>query len=204
MICVSTIRSMKTRSSLDYLNTCAPEVFCAVLADIWEHAPWVARGVAGQRPFATVETLHTAMVGVVAGQNEPARVAFYAGHPELAGADARRGTMTDASIAEQGTLSLAQLDTHEADRWNALNRAYRTRFGFPFILCIRRHTRESALQAFEQRLEHDRAAELVTTLGEIAAITRLRLDRLLSADLSDVSDVSDVSHPAHHGEAIPS
>jgi 2-oxo-4-hydroxy-4-carboxy-5-ureidoimidazoline decarboxylase len=185
---------MTTRFSLEHLNTCTPEVFCAALADIWEHAPWVAYGVVGQRPFATVEALHTAMVAVVGGQDEPARVAFYAGHPELAGEDARRGTMTDASIAEQGTLSLARLDTHEAERWSALNRAYRARFGFPFILCIRRHTRESALQAFEQRLAHDRATELTTTLGEIAAITRLRLERL----------VSDVSHAASHGESLPS
>lgn len=197
MICIPTIRSMSTQVRLEHLNTCAPEVFCAALADIWEHAPWVPHGVVGQRPFATVEALHHAMVGVVAGQDEPARVAFYAGHPELAGDDARRGTMTDASIAEQGTLSLARLDADEAERWNALNRAYRTRFGFPFILCIRRHTRESALQAFEQRLAHDRATELATALGEIAAITRLRLDRLLS-------DLSHVSHPASHGEAIPS
>lgn len=194
MICFPTMRSMTTRASLEHLNTCAPEAFCAALADIWEHAPWVAHGVVAQRPFATVEALHTAMVGVVAGRDEPARIAFYAGHPELAGEEARQGTMTDASIAEQGTLSLAQLDAREAERWSALNRAYRTRFGFPFILCIRRHTRESALRAFEQRLEHDRATELTTTLVEIAAITRLRLDRL----------VSDVSRAANHGESIPS
>lgn len=194
MICLPTIRSMTKRSRLEHLNTCESDLFCAALADIWEHAPWVARGVVGQRPFATVEALHQAMVGVVAGQDESARVAFFAGHPELAGEDARRGTMTEASIAEQGTLSLGRLNAHEAERWNALNKAYRTRFGFPFILCIRRHTRESALQAFEQRLAHDRATELDTTLGEIAAITRLRLDRL----------VSDVSHEASHGESIPS
>ena len=185
---------MTTRSSLEHLNTCPSEAFCAALADIWEHAPWVAQGVAHQRPFATVDALHTAMVGVVAALDEPARVAFYAGHPELAGEDARRGTMTDASVAEQGTLALARLDADEAERWSALNQAYRARFGFPFILCIRRHTRESALQAFEQRLAHDRASELATTLGEIAAITRLRLDRL----------VPDVSQVASHGESIPS
>ncbi len=188
---------MTKRSSLEHLNTCAPELFCAALSDVWEHAPWVAQGVVGQRPFATVAALHTAMVDVVAALDEPARVAFYAGHPELAGEDARRGTMTDASIAEQGTLALAKLDAHEVKRWNALNRAYRARFGFPFILCILRHTRESALLAFEQRLEHDRATELAATLGEIAAITRLRLDRLVSA-------TGDVSHAASHGESIPS
>ena len=194
MICVPTIHSMTTRSSLEYLNTCPPEAFCAALADIWEHAPWVAQGVVGQRPFATVDALHTAMVDVVAALDEPARVAFYAGHPELAGEDARRGTMTDASVAEQGTLALAQLGADEAGRWNALNQAYRARFGFPFILCIRRHTRASALQAFAQRLQHDRSTELATTLGEIAAITRLRLDHLLLG----------ASHTASHRAPISS
>jgi len=188
---------MSTRFRLEQLNNCAPEAFCAALADIWEHAPWVARGVVDQRPFATVDALHAAMVAVVAGQDEAARVAFYAGHPELAGEDARRGTMTEASVAEQGTLSLAGLDGHEAERWNALNRAYRTRFGFPFILCIRRHTRASALEAFERRLQHDRATELNTALDEIAAITRMRLDRLVSPSSHDAT-------AANHGEPIPS
>ncbi len=194
MICVPTIRSMTTRLRLEQLNTCPPEAFCAALADLWEHAPWVAQGVVGQRPFATVDALHSAMVSVVAALDEPARVAFYAGHPELAGDDARRGTMTDASVVEQGTLALAQLGADEAVRWNALNRAYRARFGFPFILCIRRHTRASALQAFEQRLQHERSTELAAALGEIAAITRLRLDRMLPG----------ASHAASHGEPLAS
>ena len=154
--------------------------------------PGVTQGVVDQRPFATIDSLHAAMVGMVAALDEPERVAFYAGHPELAGEDARRGTMTDASIAEQGTLALARLGAHEVARWNELNQAYRARFGFPFILCIRRHTRDSALRAFEQRLQQDRATELATTLDEISAITRLRLDGF----------ITDVSHVASHGAPV--
>ncbi|MFT3717721.1 2-oxo-4-hydroxy-4-carboxy-5-ureidoimidazoline decarboxylase [Pseudorhodoferax sp.] len=172
---------MTTPATLDELNTCTPAAFSAALADIWEHAPWVAERAAARRPFADVDALHRAMVEAVAALDEPARVAFYAGHPELAGADARRGAMTDASIAEQGSLALASLDAAEAQRWDALNRAYRARFGFPFILCIRRHTRESALRAFEQRLQNDRATELAAALDEIAAITRLRLAQRVAA-----------------------
>lgn len=169
--------------TLDTLNICAADTFAAALADIWEHAAWVPARVAHRRPFASVDALHAAMVDVVAGLDEAARVDFYNGHPELGGADARRGTMTEASIAEQGTLSLASLDAEAAQHWDALNRAYRARFGFPFILCIRRHTHASALRAFEQRLQHDRATELATALDEIAAITRLRLERLMAPAL---------------------
>jgi 2-oxo-4-hydroxy-4-carboxy-5-ureidoimidazoline decarboxylase len=171
---------MKHPLTLDELNACPPAAFGAALADIWEHAPWVPERAAAQRPFASIAALHRAMVDVVAALDEPARVAFYAGHPELAGADARRGTMTEASVAEQGTLALAHLAEGEAERWDALNQAYRTRFGFPFILCIRRHTRESALQAFAQRLQHDRATELAAALDEISAITHLRLEQRIA------------------------
>ena len=165
--------------TLEELNTCSAQAFGVALADIWEHAPWVAARVVHQRPFSSVAALHQAMVEVVAALDDPARIAFYAGHPELAGEDARRGSMTAASVAEQGTLSLASLSDAEARHWDTLNQTYRARFGFPFILCIRRHTRESALRAFEQRLENDHATELVAALDEIAAITRLRLESLI-------------------------
>lgn len=180
MAALPTMGRMTHPQTLDALNTCAPQAFQAALADIWEHAPWVAERVVAQRPFASIAALHRAMVDVVAALDEPARVAFYAGHPELAGADARRGSMTAASVAEQGTLSLDSLADGEAQRWDALNQAYRARFGFPFILCIRRHTRDSALQAFTQRLQHDRATELANALDEIAAITWLRLQQRLA------------------------
>ena len=67
MICMPTIRSMTTRSRLEQLNTCPPEAFCAALADLWEHAPWVVHGVVDQRPFATVEALHAAIADRQAG-----------------------------------------------------------------------------------------------------------------------------------------
>lgn len=176
------MRLMTHPLTLNELNTCSAEAFGAALADIWEHAPWVASRVVHQRPFASVAALHQSMVEVVAALDDAERIAFYAGHPELAGADARRGSMTADSVAEQGTLSLADLPDADAQRWDALNQAYRARFGFPFILCIRRHTRESALRVFEQRLQHDHATELVAALDEIAAITRLRLEsRIASA-----------------------
>ena len=163
--------------SLEHLNTCSADQFCAAMAPIWEHAPWVAPQVLPQRPFASVDALHAAMLNVVARRSEEERVAFFAGHPELAGASARSGTMTEASEDEQGTLGLGQLQGAAAARWDALNQAYRQRFGFPFILCIRRHSLASALLAFETRLDHDRATELRNALDEIAAISRMRLDR---------------------------
>jgi len=102
-------------------------------------------------------------------------IKLLAGHPELAGAHARLGQMTKDSVREQGGLLLQTLNEADARQWDALNLAYRDKFGFPFILCISRHSRTSALREFEVRLKNDRQTELRLALSEIGRITRLRM-----------------------------
>jgi 2-oxo-4-hydroxy-4-carboxy-5-ureidoimidazoline decarboxylase len=166
---------MAALPTLALLNAADASAFSDHLGEVFEHAPWVAAAIVDQRPFASADALHRAMLAAVAARPEQARVALFNGHPELAGAAARLGDMTADSVREQGGLALGALGAEDSARWDALNAAYRARFGFPFILCIKRHTRASALAVFAQRLANDRATELVNTLAEIGRITRLRL-----------------------------
>ena len=45
--------------SLSTLNTCSDSDFVVTLGAIFEHSPWVAEAVANQRPFASVDALHS-------------------------------------------------------------------------------------------------------------------------------------------------
>jgi 2-oxo-4-hydroxy-4-carboxy-5-ureidoimidazoline decarboxylase len=178
---------MDATLTLAMLNAATADRFAAHLGEVFEHAPWVAQAVAGQRPFASVDAMHKAMIDAIAVRPETERSAFFAGHPELAGSAARTGLMTPDSTREQGALALGSLATEEGARWDALNTQYRARFGFPFILCVKRHSRASALAAFEERLAHDRATELACALDEIRRISRLRLaQRIASHGLDDI------------------
>ena len=58
-----------------------------------------------------------------------------------------------------------------------MNRAYREKFGFPFILCVRRHGRDSVLSEFERRLSLSADQERKTALTEVLRIGALRLDQ---------------------------
>ena len=165
--------------TLDHLNSCAPETFVSALGDVFEHAPWVATAAAARRPFPTVTALHDAMVDAVRQAPPDRQLAFIKGHPELGGKVARAGAMTDHSKAEQGALGLDKLSDAEFLRFGQLNDGYRDKFGFPFIICVRRHTRDSILHNFERRLASDRSTELATAIGEIGLITRLRLVALV-------------------------
>jgi len=157
------------------LNRAAPADFLAAVGDTFELAPWVAEAVVGQRPFATVTALHAAMMGAVRAAPRERQLEFVCGHPDLAGKAARAGALTAESRHEQASVGLDTLSEEEFARFHRLNDAYKAKFGFPFIVCVRRHTRDSILNQFERRLRHDAATEFATALQEIAFITRLRI-----------------------------
>lgn len=161
--------------TLDALNRTTPEAFEAALGTVFEHATWVAARAATLRPFATVGALHEAMLGVALAAPEAEQTAFLRGHPELAGASARRATMAAHSAAEQASLGLDRPDAALGEIFERLNTAYLARFGFPFIICVRRHTLASIIGCFEQRLHNEALAERRAAFAEIGHITRLRL-----------------------------
>jgi 2-oxo-4-hydroxy-4-carboxy-5-ureidoimidazoline decarboxylase len=160
--------------TLEALNSLQASDFVSELAEVFEHAPWVAETAAMRRPYPTIMALHDAMMHAVQTAPPDRQAAFIGGHPEL-GSRVRRVELTDHSQNEQGGLGLDRLSAEEFDRFNRLNAAYREKFGFPFIICVRRHTRDSILRQFERRLRHDIDAERTTALEEVGLITRLRL-----------------------------
>jgi 2-oxo-4-hydroxy-4-carboxy-5-ureidoimidazoline decarboxylase len=163
-----------TPQSLEALNAMPASSFVAALGKAFEHADWVAEVVAEGRPYPAVAALHEAMMQVVRTAPPGRLKAFIGGHPEL-GSRVKRVELTDHSQAEQGGLGLDRLSTEEFGRFSRLNAAYREKFGFPFIICVRRHTRDSILRQFERRLGNDAAAEQAAALTEIGLITRLRV-----------------------------
>ncbi|WP_091718508.1 2-oxo-4-hydroxy-4-carboxy-5-ureidoimidazoline decarboxylase [Methylobacterium phyllostachyos] len=164
------------------LNTMPEGDFVALLGAVFEHAPWVARAAAARRPFDTVAGLHAGLCAAAAAAPDDLRRALLAGHPELAGRAARDGMIAADSIAEQAVAGLDRLSASEYARFEAMNAAYRSRFGIPFILCVGRHGRASLLKAFEERLESDPETEMRTAEAEVFRIAAIRLGRLVEAD----------------------
>jgi 2-oxo-4-hydroxy-4-carboxy-5-ureidoimidazoline decarboxylase len=164
--------------TLSSLNALPASSFVAALGQVFEHAPWVAEAVAHDRPYATVTALHDAMTKAITKAPPERQSAFIAGHPEL-GSRIRRTELTQDSQVEQGGLGLDRLSAEEFDRFSRLNAAYRDKFVIPFVICVRRHTRDSILRQFEVRLAHDVDAERQAALREIGLITRLRLVALV-------------------------
>jgi 2-oxo-4-hydroxy-4-carboxy-5-ureidoimidazoline decarboxylase len=100
----------------------------------------------------------------------------------LADKTRRAEGLTAESTAEQNSVGLGRLSDAEYQAFERVNNAYRAKFGFPYIVCVRRHTRDSILRDFERRLPNDVATETTASIAEICRIAALRLDQLVASD----------------------
>jgi 2-oxo-4-hydroxy-4-carboxy-5-ureidoimidazoline decarboxylase len=163
---------------LDALNRSDRAAFAALLANVYEHAPWAAEQAWAKRPFASVQALMAALGASVRAASPENRLALVRAHPELAVRAA--APLTQDSVREQSSVGLDQLPAEEFASFRRLNDAYRARFGHPFIICVRRHSRDSLLRQFERRLGNSADAELATAFVEIDRIAALRLAALVN------------------------
>ena len=157
------------------LNACDLARFLEVCGPLYEHSPWVAERAFSCRPFATRDALHAALVAAVADATPDEQLALIRAHPDLVGRLAREGRLTAASTAEQAAAGLDALSAEEVAAFERFNRAYRERFGFPFVICARENRTAAILAAFPVRLAHSADEERATALAEIGRIGRLRL-----------------------------
>jgi 2-oxo-4-hydroxy-4-carboxy-5-ureidoimidazoline decarboxylase len=171
--------------TLAAVNAATPEDFVAMLGGAFEHSPWVAARACSARPFASVVQLHAAMMETVRSASAAERLALIRAHPELAGREAAVGALTADSSSEQGRLGFTSLSRAEFERVARANEAYRARFGFPCIVALALHaTRATVIAEMERRARSesaaDAAAEIDCAIGQIGAITRHRLARLIT------------------------
>ena len=142
---------------------------------LFEHSPWVVERAAERLPLPD---LHAGLMQVVHDATPEEQLALIRAHPELAGKAAVDGSLTEASAAEQASAGLDRLSQAEFEHFHALNAAYREKFGFPFIICVRRTDKAGILAAMGRRLANDRDTEIAAALDEIGEIVRLRLEAI--------------------------
>jgi OHCU decarboxylase len=165
--------------TLGELNACDEEGFVAALGAVAEGSPWVARDAFGGRPFADVEAVAGAFAAAIEAAPPARQLALVRAHPDLAGRLATAGALGALSAGEQAGAGLDRLTPDELAAFTALNTAYRDRFGFPFVICVRDHTRATILASFRERLAHGPDEERRAALVEITRIVRLRLEELV-------------------------
>jgi len=161
-----TLSDLNARDLAGFIDICGP---------VFENSPWIAERTWLRRPFPSMEVLHRELVTTVDAATEDEKIGLIAAHPDLVGRMAHEGGLSPASSREQEAAGLTVLSAQEIALFEAYNRDYRVKFGFPFVICARQNKKEAILAAFPERLVHTREQEVAAALGEISKIARLRL-----------------------------
>lgn len=155
---------------LEDLNSGSVEAFLERLHYVFEHSPWVVEAAASERPFSSLKALQTTFEKILYAAPVEQQLALIRAHPDLAAKLDQLPKLTDFSQAEQSKAGFAGLPEATLDQMRALLKAYRERFGYPFILCVTEHPAEDVLPILEVRVEATVEAERLACLFQIARI----------------------------------
>ena len=156
---------------ISQINALDRREFVRIFGLVFEHSPQLADRAAAWRPFADTNELVAAMLDAVRTAEPEEQLALIRAHPDLVD----RAVLTAESQGEQTAAGLMNLSPAEVALFNRYNHEYKTRFGFPFVICARLNKKDAILAAFPVRLQHTAESELTTALGEVMKIAQLRL-----------------------------
>ncbi|ETD82134.1 allantoinase PuuE [Rhodobacter capsulatus] len=156
--------------------------FVAAFGAIYEHCPWIAEKAHALElgpAHDCAEGIASALARVFRSAPETQRLRVLKAHPDLAGKLARARRLTAESTAEQASAGLDALTDAERVAFEELNHDYTEKFGFPFIIAVKDHTKPAILAAFRRRIANDRATEFAEACHQVERIAWHRLKDLL-------------------------
>lgn len=170
--------------SISQLNQLDAAEFVRRLGGVFENSPWIAQRIVGKRPFRDREHVLQLMLDALRRAGPEKQLELIKAHPDLVGEAARTGRLSVASAREQAGAGLAALSPEDIRWFERFNLAYREKYGFPFIFCVRAvepaAAKQAILDSFEMRLHNSDERERGVALGEIGRIAGFRLHDLVA------------------------
>ncbi len=140
--------------------------FVKKYGSIYEHSPWVA-----EQAFGKAE-IPGAMHEAVEAAGHEKQLALLRAHPDLG---EKLDTLTPDSVSEQKGAGLNLCSPEEFSEFHELNRSYKEKFGFPFIVAVKGMDRQAILQQFRERIHNSTEKEFRTALDQVHRIAGFRL-----------------------------
>src|SRR3954463_4997237 len=169
--------------TLEQVNALPEDEFVARFGPLFQGPPWIAEKVARMRPFDSSYAMPHAFHSVLFDAPVERQRELIDSYPDIAA----KVALGQGSRRDQASAGLDRLTPEEYERFDALNEAYRAKFGFPFVICVRENTKETILAAFERRLDNTPLQEQMAALVEIAKIANLRLFDLVEDDVPEAA-----------------
>jgi allantoicase len=155
------------------LNALSPEDARVELLACCGSSAWAERMVAA-RPLRDLASTRAEAARAAEGLEERDWLEAFGAHPRIG---EKKGDARGWSAEEQSKV--ADADKATLDALAEANRAYEAKHGFVYIVCATGKTAEAMLALARERLQGDRAREVVRASEELRLITNLRLEKLV-------------------------
>ncbi len=151
-----------------------------ILTFSWIFEENIVEQVSELRPFPSFQFLHLAMKKIVKKSSLEQKVALLQATPDFVEM-ITLGSSQKSSLKQAGFRSLS---SREYKKFVALNNKYVKKFGFPFVISLRGHNKESVYDSLKKRVKQTEIEEVTTSIEEVLRIYFHRLREVIQNEES--------------------
>ena len=161
--------------TIDNINDLNKSDFLSIFGNVFEKTESVALEAFESKPFKNFEDIVLKMLNIYENYEKNKILEILNAHPELAVAK----KMTSESISEQASAKLNQCSNDEYEEFGRLNKDYKKKFGFPFIIAVKGKNKDEILNNFRERIKNSFEIEFKEAKNQVKKIASLRLEEIL-------------------------
>jgi|TARA_B110000114_G_scaffold125493_1_gene131454 2-oxo-4-hydroxy-4-carboxy-5-ureidoimidazoline decarboxylase len=149
-----------------------------ILGSVYEHSSWVPERLISFdiKIIKNSDELFIKMKSIVECASDKEKLKLLCAHPELGNKLQKLNNLTDFSKLEQKSAGLDQCSDEEFETLTRLNKEYRAKFNFPFIIAVKGLTKANIIDEMKKRVKNSYNQEFNTALKEVHKIAKIRID----------------------------
>jgi len=161
--------------SIDTFNKLNKSEFLSIFGNVFEKTEWIAEKCYDSKPYNSVHELVNKMMEIFDNSIKKKHLEILNSHPDLA----VKKKLTKDSENEQSNANLNQCTNEEFKEFNKLNKKYKKKFGFPFIIAVKGKNKKEILNSFRQRITNNINLEFEEAKKQVKKIASFRLSEII-------------------------
>ena len=162
-------------SLIDKFNKLNKSDFLSIFGNVFEKTEWIAEKCYDLKPYNSIDELFLKMMEIFENAKKESHLEILNAHPDLA----VEKKLTKDSKNEQKNASLNQCTDQEFIEFNNLNKKYKKKFSFPFIIAVKGKNKEEILNIFRQRITNNINLEFEEAKKQVKKIASFRLNEII-------------------------
>ena len=160
--------------TVDKVNNLSKFDFISIFGNVFEKTEWIAEKAYNSKPYNNFEELFSKMMKIFENSKQQEHLKILNAHPYLV----VEKKLTRDSANEQNNANLDQCSDKEFEEFQKLNKEYKKKFGFPFIVAVKGKNKYEILENFKKRIKNEKNIEFEEAKNQVKKIASFRLEEI--------------------------